>query len=159
MAADEVLVTSGSQQGLDLTGQLLLDEDDVVLCESPTYIGAINAFRAYRPRFVEVATDDDGMLPGELEARIADEPRAQLIYVVPNFQNPTGRTWSLDRREALLALAVRHRLPVIEDNPYGEVCFDGETAAVAGVPRPGRSGGAPRAPSPRSSARACGSDG
>jgi 2-aminoadipate transaminase len=95
--ASGILITSGSQQGLDLTGKVFLDDDDEVLCESPTYLGAINAFRAYRPRFVEVPTDDDGMVPAELERAIAGCRRPKLLYVIPNFQNPSGRTWSLPR--------------------------------------------------------------
>jgi 2-aminoadipate transaminase len=96
-SADEVLIVSGSQQALDLTGKLFLDESDVVLCESPTYLGAIGAFRAYRPTFVEVPTDDDGMVPAELENRLSSLDRVKLIYVVPDFQNPSGRRWSIDR--------------------------------------------------------------
>jgi len=123
---DEVLVVSGSQQALDLTGKLFIDEGDAVLCESPTYLGAINAFQAYRPRFVEVPTDDDGMVPAELERRLAGPDRAGFIYVVPDFQNPSGRRWSVDRRRALVEIATRHEVPVIEDAPYAELCFDGE---------------------------------
>ncbi len=123
--ADEVLVTSGSQQGLDLTGKIFLDEGDVVVCESPTYLGAINALRAYQPRFVEVPTDDDGMIPEALDAILAREPRARLVYAIPDFQNPTGRTWSLARRQAFMEIVRRHRVPVIEDCPYGEVRFEG----------------------------------
>lgn len=124
--ADEILITTASQQGLDLTGKLFLDEDDAVICESPTYIGAISAFRAYQPRFVEVPTDDDGMIIPELERILDREPRAKLIYVVPDFQNPTGRTWSLARRRELMRIASRRALPVIEDSPYGEIRFTGE---------------------------------
>jgi len=123
---DEVLITCGSQQGLDLTGKLLLDEGDVVLCESPTYLAAIQAFRAYQARFVGVATDDDGMLPDDLERCLAENERSKLIYVVPDFQNPSGRCWSLDRRQHLLDLARRYDVPIIEDSPYAELRFAGE---------------------------------
>jgi 2-aminoadipate transaminase len=123
---NEVLVVSGSQQALDLTGKLFLDEGDVVLCESPTYLGAIGAFRAYRPTFVEVPTDDHGMVPAELEARLASSDRVKLIYVVPDFQNPSGRRWSVERRRKLAELAGRFDVPVIEDAPYAELCFEGE---------------------------------
>ncbi len=126
VAATDVLVTSGSQQGLDFTGKILLDPGDVVLCESPTYLGAINAFKAYEPRFVEVETDDEGMVPEDLEQKLEHETKARFIYVIPDFQNPSGRTWSLDRREALLALARRFEIPVIEDSPYSEIRFDGQ---------------------------------
>jgi len=128
---DEVLVVSGSQQALDLTGKLFIDEGDVVLCESPTYLGAINAFQAYRPRLVEVPTDDDGMVPAELERRLAGPDRAKLIYVVPDFQNPSGRRWSVARRRALVEIASRFEVPVIEDAPYAELCFDGEALPPA----------------------------
>ena len=135
--ASEILITSGSQQGLDLTGKIFLDDDDQVLCESPTYLGAINAFRAYRPRFVEVPTDDEGMVPDELERCVAGCRRPKLLYVVPNFQNPSGRTWSLERRHAVLAAAARHGLVVVEDDPYGELCYEGTTppalASLAGA--------------------------
>ena len=126
-AASQILVTSGSQQGLDLTGKLFLDEGDEVLCESPTYIGAINAFRAYQPRFVDVPTDDDGMIPEELERCIAGARRPKYIYAIPTFQNPTGRTWTVERRRAVLEVAARHGLVVIEDDPYGQLCFEGTT--------------------------------
>jgi len=125
VSPEQVLITSGSQQGLDFTGKVFLDEGDPVLCESPTYLGAINALRAYGPRFVEVPTDDDGMIPEALEAILAREPRARLVYVIPDFQNPTGRTWSLARRQAFMGIVRRHRVPVVEDCPYVEVRFEG----------------------------------
>lgn len=126
VGTDEILITSGSQQGLDLSGKLFLDEGDVVLCESPTYLGAINALRAYRPRFVEVATDDEGMVIAELERCLAENERVKLAYVVPEFQNPTGRTWSLERRRAFLEVMSQHGLPILEDSPYAELRFEGE---------------------------------
>ena len=122
---DQVLITSGSQQGLDLTGKLLLDEGDVVLCESPTYLGTISAWNVLRPRWVEVATDDDGMDPVALEERLRANPNAKAIYVIPNFQNPSGRTWSLERRKAFMEVVERHDVWVVEDNPYGELRFEG----------------------------------
>lgn len=125
-SADDVLVVSGSQQALDLTGKIFLDEGDAVLCESPTYLGAINALRSYQPRFVEVPTDDDGMLPAELERLLGLEERAKLIYVVPDFQNPSGRRWSVERRRALVEIAARFSVPVVEDAPYAELCYEGE---------------------------------
>lgn len=127
---DDVVVTNGSQQGLDLTGKILLDDGDEVLCESPTYLGAINALRAYAPRFVEVATDDDGMMIEDLEARLDGCRRPKLIYVVPDFQNPSGRCWSLERRRSLLDVAARWRIPVVEDAPYREIRFAGEPVAA-----------------------------
>ena len=125
-SAQQVLITCGSQQALDFTGKLFLDEGDVVLCESPTYLAAISAFRAYQPQFVEVPTDDNGMIMAALEKILATTGRVKLIYVIPDFQNPTGRTWSLERRQRLVELATRYEIPVIEDNPYGELRFEGE---------------------------------
>ncbi|MGD9253033.1 MAG: PLP-dependent aminotransferase family protein [Holophagae bacterium] len=125
-SADEVLMVSGSQQALDLTGKLFVDPGDAILCESPTYLGAINAFQAYEPRFLSVPTDDEGMRPESLERALAAEDRAKLIYVVPDFQNPSGRRWSIGRRQALLETAARHNVPVVEDSPYAELSFDGD---------------------------------
>jgi DNA-binding transcriptional MocR family regulator len=121
---DAILISSGSQQGLDLTGKLFLDEGDAVLCESPTYLGAINAFRVFRPRFVEVPTDDDGMIISELTRLLKKEERIKFIYVVPDFQNPSGRCWSLQRRREFMEIVQRHGMPVIEDAPYSELYFE-----------------------------------
>lgn len=126
VSADNILITNGSQQVLDLTGKLFLDEGDVVLCESPTYLAAITAFRAYGCKFEEIATDDEGMIPEALEDALQRIPNAKLIYVIPDFQNPTGRTWSLERRKALAELAAKYEIPVLEDSPYGELRFEGE---------------------------------
>ncbi|UWG99234.1 PLP-dependent aminotransferase family protein [Dehalobacter sp. DCM] len=123
---DNILLTNGSQQALDLSGKVFLDEGDVVLCESPTYLAAISALRAYSCRFVEVPTDDNGMIPTALERILETTDRVKMIYVIPDFQNPTGRTWSLERREKLVRLAEEHNVIVIEDNPYGELRFEGE---------------------------------
>ncbi len=123
---DNILITHGSQQSLDLSGKVFLDEGDVVLCESPTYLAAITAFRAYGVNFVSVPTDDDGMKTDELETLLKETPRVKAIYVIPNFQNPTGRTWSLERRKTLARLAADYETIVIEDNPYGELRFAGE---------------------------------
>lgn len=125
ITSDNVLIVTGSQQALDLAGKLFLDEGDVVLCESPTYLGALDAFKAYRPRFVEVETDDDGMVPEDLEKKIQDE-KVRLIYVIPDFQNPTGKTWTVERRKAFMEVVNKYSVPVIEDNPYGELRFVGE---------------------------------
>ena len=128
---DEVLLTHGSQQAIDLSGKVFLDEGDVVLCESPTYLAALSAFRLFGCRFVEVPTDDDGMIPEALEAILRAEPRARLIYTIPEFQNPTGRSWSLGRKKALVKMAAEHRVVVLEDNPYGELRFEGESLPSA----------------------------
>lgn len=128
---DEILLTHGSQQAIDLTGKVFLDEDDIVLCESPTYLAALSAFRLFGCRFIEVPTDDDGMIPEELEKILSTESRVKLIYTIPEFQNPTGRTWSLDRKKALVSIATRYKIVVLEDNPYGELRFEGDALPSA----------------------------
>jgi len=123
---ENIQIISGSQQGLDLSGKLFIDEGDVVLCESPTYLAAISAFNAYGPRFIAVPTDDDGMIMEELEKIMENTPNIKLIYVIPDFQNPTGRTWSMERRKKFMSVINKYEIPVIEDNPYGELRFEGE---------------------------------
>ncbi|MBP2663322.1 MAG: putative transcriptional regulator, GntR family [Firmicutes bacterium] len=124
--ANEVLITSGSQQALDLLGKLFIDEDDVILCESPTYLAAISVFRSYRPRFIEVPTDEGGMIIEELEKILQTTRKIKLIYVIPDFQNPTGKTWPIERRQEFMKLVQKYKVPVIEDNPYGELRFENE---------------------------------
>ncbi len=124
--AGNILLTNGSQQALDLSGKVFLDEGDTVLCESPTYLAAISAFKAYGCKFEEVPTDDDGMIPEGLEHILETVERAKIIYIISDFQNPTGRSWSLERREQLTSIAAKYQLVVIEDNPYGELRFEGE---------------------------------
>lgn len=123
---DEILITTGSQQCLDFAGKLFLNPGDVVLCESPSYLGALNAFNAYEPTFMEVPTDDGGLIPEELDKILATTPNCKFIYVIPDFQNPTGRTWSLERRQKFMEVVNKYDLPVLEDNPYGELRYEGE---------------------------------
>ncbi|MGL5347128.1 MAG: PLP-dependent aminotransferase family protein [Peptostreptococcaceae bacterium] len=123
---DNILITNGSQQGLDFSGKVFLDEGDVVLCESPSYLGAINAFKAYGPKFIEVPTDENGMIMEELEYILQTTERVKMIYVIPDFQNPTGRTWPLGRRKKFMDIISKYEIPVVEDNPYGELRFEGE---------------------------------
>lgn len=124
---DNILITHGSQQGLDLSGKVFLDDGDVVLCESPTYLAAISAFKSYGCSFIEITTDEDGMNMTVLEEVLSTTQNIKLIYVIPTFQNPTGRTWSLERRKKLAELSAQYGIAVIEDNPYGELRFEGES--------------------------------
>ena len=121
-----ILITGGSQQGLDFSGKIFLNEGDVVLCESPSYLGAINAFKAYGANFIEVPTDENGMIIDELVEILEKNDNVKMIYVIPDFQNPTGRTWSLERRKQFMDVINRFEIPVIEDNPYGELKYEGE---------------------------------
>jgi 2-aminoadipate transaminase len=120
---EQVLMVSGSQQGLDLLGKVLIDEGSKVLVETPSYLGALQAFSVYGPRFESVPTDEHGLLPQEV-APLADG--ARLLYALPNFQNPTGRTLPLERRIALVETCARLGLPLIEDDPYGALSYRGE---------------------------------
>jgi DNA-binding transcriptional MocR family regulator len=126
VAAVDITITNGSQQGLDLVGRLFIDKGDVIICESPTYIGAINAFNANMPRFVQVPMDEDGMIISELENALRANPTAKFIYTIPDFQNPTGRTLSLERRKSMLELAESYNIPIIEDSPYASLRYEGE---------------------------------
>ena len=123
----EILIVNGSQQGLDLIGKIFLDPGDHVVLEHPSYLGAIQAFDAYQARYLAVETDEDGMLPHSLERLLEHaDPFPKFLYAVPNFQNPTGRTLSGERREAIVRICERFDLPIVEDDPYGELRFEGE---------------------------------
>jgi 2-aminoadipate transaminase len=126
-ALEEVLITTGSQQGLDLVARVLLDPGDVVLVELPSYTGAIAAFRNVQAELVGVRQDDDGIDLADLEAAVtrlrAEGRRVRFVYVVPNFQNPTGRLIRREKRLRLLEVAARHDLLIVEDDPYGELYF------------------------------------
>lgn len=117
----QVLITTGSQQGLDLVAKVLVDAGSRVLVETPTYLGALQAFAPMEPQVVPVASDDEGVDLDDLAAKAAG---ARFLYLLPNFQNPTGRTMSEARRAALSAAAARLGLPIVEDNPYGDLWFD-----------------------------------
>jgi 2-aminoadipate transaminase len=127
--AEEICIVSGSQQALDLIGRLFLDPGDVVLVELPSYIGGISAFRNLQAKLVGVRQAADGIeiehLVAQIEACRSGGKNPKLLYVIPNFQNPSGVTVSLEKRRALLEVAARYDLLIIEDDPYGEVCFDG----------------------------------
>ena len=121
----QVLITTGSQQGLDLVAKILIDADSRVLVETPTYLGALQAFTPMEPEVLSVASDDEGVDIADLESKIGSGAnKARFLYVLPNFQNPTGRTMSEARRAALVAKAAELGLPLVEDNPYGDLWFD-----------------------------------
>jgi 2-aminoadipate transaminase len=121
---ENVLITTGSQQALDLVGKLFVDPGDVLVVEEPTYLGALQAFGAYEPRYVGMPVDDQGMRVDDLEAELARGPK--LLYVLPNFQNPSGVTLSMSRRRRIVELAARYEVPIVEDDPYGQLRYEGE---------------------------------
>ncbi len=120
----QVLITTGSQQALDLIAKILIDKDSRVLVETPTYLGALQAFTPMEPEFVSVASDAEGIDVLDLSAKVANGTAPRFLYVLPNFQNPTGNSMSEARRAALSAAAARLGLPIVEDNPYGDLWFD-----------------------------------
>jgi 2-aminoadipate transaminase len=124
--SENVLILQGSQQGLDLVGKLLIDRGDVVFTENPTFLGALIAFNPYEPRYAAVAIDEDGLDTDDLESQIIANPKAKLLYTIPDFQNPTGASMSLVRRRKLIELANLHNLIVLEDTAYRELRFAGE---------------------------------
>lgn len=121
---DNIMITSGSQQALDLIGKVFINRGDRILVENPTYLGALQAWNAYGAEYVTVRMDDDGMITDELEEALRSGPK--FIYVLSNFQNPTGVTLSLERRLKLIELADRYGIPIIEDDPYGQLRYEGE---------------------------------
>ncbi|MEZ5658726.1 MAG: PLP-dependent aminotransferase family protein [Burkholderiaceae bacterium] len=140
--AERILVTTGSQQSLDLLARLLLDDGDAVAVARPTYLAALSVFQLADARLLGLAGDDEGPLPGALEQAAREHPRLRALYLVPEFANPTGETIGTARRRALLEVAARHDIVVIEDNPYGALRFAGEGATpMAALARSLRSEG------------------
>jgi 2-aminoadipate transaminase len=121
---ENILVTTGSQQALDLLGKVFINPGDRILVEAPTYLGALQAWNAYGAEYVPVPMDEDGMVTDALEEALRTGPK--FIYVLPNFQNPTGVTLSMGRRQQLIQLADRYGVPIVEDDPYGQLRYEGE---------------------------------
>jgi 2-aminoadipate transaminase len=129
VSPDQVLITTGSQQGLDLIAKILIDKDSSIWVESPTYLGAVQAFTPMEPRVMSMACDDDGLDVDALEAQLKKTPADQMprfLYLLPNFQNPTGRTMPEARRAQLISVAKAYGLCLVEDNPYGDLWFEQE---------------------------------
>jgi len=121
-----ILFTNGSQQALDLIGRVFIDEGDKIIVGLPTYLGAIQAWNVYGPEYVTVHEDDSGMCMDDLEKVLKANPGVKFIYVLPNFHNPAGTTLPLERRQRLVELAAQHGAFIIEDDPYGELRYEGE---------------------------------
>ncbi|MEB2334531.1 MAG: PLP-dependent aminotransferase family protein [Anaerolineaceae bacterium] len=122
--ADNILITSGSQQALDFIGRLFINRGDYIVLESPTYLGALQAWNAFGAQYIPVRSDEHGMIVDELEAALRIGPK--FIYVLPNFQNPGGSTLPLERRKQLVEIADKYGVPIIEDDPYGQLRYEGE---------------------------------
>ena len=123
---DELIITTGGQQGIELCCKAMCNEGDTVICENPSFIGALNAFRSNGARTIGVPLAEEGIDPEKLECVLKNEPRAKILYVIPTFQNPAGVTSTLENRKKVYALAKKYGVLIIEDNPYGELRFAGE---------------------------------
>jgi len=129
VSPEQVLITTGSQQGLDLVAKILIDAGSRILVETPTYLGALQAFTPMEPVAVGVNSDDHGVDAADLRAKVGTgADKARFVYLLPNFQNPTGRTMTEERRAAVAQVAIETELPIIEDNPYGDLWFDAPPA-------------------------------
>lgn len=125
VSLDEVLITNGSQQGIDLVAKAFLEPGDRVIVEGPTYFGALQTFDVYEAEYITVPMDTDGIIPDLLEQALESTPKPKLIYLIPTFQNPTGVTLTPERRQSVIELSHRYNVPIIEDDPYGELWFHG----------------------------------
>ncbi len=123
---DELIITSGAQQANELSCKVLLNEGDTLICEAPSFIGSLNAFKSYNINLVGVELQNDGINIKMLEEKIKSNKNVKMLYLIPNFQNPTGLTMSLEKRKAVLELAYKYDFVILEDNPYGDLRFDGE---------------------------------
>lgn len=125
-ADDSMMITSGAEQAIDLVTKILCNEGDAVLCESPSFVGALNTFRSYNTKLVGVEMEEDGINIEKMEEALEAHPNIRLMYLIPNFQNPTGITMSLEKRKAVLELSKKYSVPILEDNPYGDLRFSGD---------------------------------
>ena len=122
---DEIIVTSGAQQVMNLASKVLCNEEDVIICEAPSFIGSLNTFRSIKTRLRGISMEEDGMNMQELEQALKEEPNARMIYTIPNFQNPSGITMSLEKRKKMYQLAKQYGVIILEDNPYGDLRVSG----------------------------------
>ena len=123
---ENIIVTSGAQQAIEMITKIFVGEGETVLCEEPSFVGALNAFRTYGAKLTGVKMDENGIIPEELEIAIKSSYKPRVLYIIPNFQNPTGRTTSLERRKKILEICNKYNIIIIEDDPYGDLRFRGE---------------------------------
>ncbi len=125
-ADDDILITTGAEQALDLVTKVLCNEGDAILCEAPSFVGALNTFRSYHTKLIGVEMEEDGIDLAKLEEALQTHNNIKFMYLIPNFQNPSGITMSLEKRKKVLELSVKYNVPIVEDNPYGDLRFRGE---------------------------------
>lgn len=123
---DDLIITTGGQQVIELTAKVFLNEGDIVICEDPSFVGALNAFRSFNVKLVGCPTDADGMMMEDLERLLTELPKVKLIYTIPTFQNPSGKTMPVERRKEMLSIAKQHDVLILEDNPYFELRYSGQ---------------------------------
>lgn len=123
---DDLIIISGAQQGIELSCKVLCNEGDVVICEVPSFVGSLNSFKSFNAQLVGVPVEEGGMNLDKLETALKENPRTKLIYVIPNFQNPSGTCMSLEKRKGVYELAKKYGVMILEDNPYGDLRFSGE---------------------------------
>lgn len=123
---DDLIIVSGAQQGIELSAKVLLNEGDTLLCENPSFIGSLNAFRSYNIKLEGVPLEEDGLSLNALEQAAVKNSRTKILYLIPNFQNPSGITMSLEKRKGALEIAKKHNFVILEDNPYGDLRFEGD---------------------------------
>lgn len=127
---DELIITSGAQQAIDLTAKVLLNPGDAVIAENPSFIGSLNSFRSYGAKLYGAKIEDDGINTDDVERLLKEHDNVKFIYTIPTFQNPSGTTMSLEKRKKLLELAEKYDVMILEDNPYGELRFNGKDVAT-----------------------------
>lgn len=123
---DELIIVSGAQQGIELSCKILCNEGDTIICEDPSFVASLNAFKSYSTNVVGIELEEDGINITALEKALVEAPHTRFIYVIPNFQNPTGKTMSYEKRKKVYELAKKYQVLIVEDNPYGDLRFEGE---------------------------------
>lgn len=123
---DDIIIMSGAQQGIEISCKVLCNKDDIIVCENPSFVGSLNSFKSYGVNLLGITLEHDGMCLEELEDALKNNKNIKMIYLIPNFQNPTGFTMSLEKRKAVLELAKKYNVMILEDNPYGDLRFKGK---------------------------------
>ena len=123
---NNITLTSGSQQGIEFSAKIFVNKGDTIICENPSYVGAFNAFQSYNPKYIGISMDEEGIIIEELENTLKSNSNAKMVYTIPDFQNPTGRSMSIERRKKLAELGSKYQIPIIEDAPYASLVYEGK---------------------------------